>query len=276
MNIRTSLVNPFLYTLCLVVCWGFNLYGQQHSDPALHFVDSLNQIITSQPAGSKAQTAATEDLRERLIQVLRHGSNEQRNIAVWLIQDIDYKRGTYKALIPQESDTISNNIVLLEKQLKKWQDSIAQVQQALKKIIEDKEQQRATREKAVFTLAMIHDTKVLDYLFENEEKLRFTKINSEDNESLEQEKYRTGMIAIRNEYFYMENTETEKWLLLNYLLHDLKQVGFREVALVDNLLKLPEPCKSPELLLQFMKANAYPGSQKVFEFFLPKKDIQKN
>lgn len=32
MNIRILLVNPFLYTLCLVVCFGGKLYGQQQSD----------------------------------------------------------------------------------------------------------------------------------------------------------------------------------------------------------------------------------------------------
>ncbi len=92
MNIRTSLVNPFLYTLCLVVCWGLNLYGQQQSDPELHFIDSLNQIISSQPVGSKAQTAASEELRARLVQVARHGSPAQRGIAVWTIQQLDYEK----------------------------------------------------------------------------------------------------------------------------------------------------------------------------------------
>lgn len=275
MKIRTSLVNPFLYTFCLVVCWGFNLYGQQYSDPAMHFVDSLNFIIRFKPAGSKVQIAASEELRARLMQVVKHGSNEQRFSAAWLIQEIDYKMGFYKALIPEGADTISNEMVLLEKQLKIWQDSIAQVQQTLKKIIEDNEQHRVTREKAVFTLVKIHDKKVLDYIFENEEKLRFTEINPEDNESDEQQRYRTGMVAILEEYFYKENTESEKWLLLNYLLHNLKQNEFSEVALVESLLSQPERFKSPELLLEFMYANASPGSQKTIEFFLPNKNLQK-
>ena len=175
----------------------------------------------------------------------------------------------------QQSDTISNEIMLLEKQLGRWQDSIAHVQQALKKIIEDQKQTRGTKEKAVFTLATIHNTQVLDYLFENEEKLQFTKLDSEDSEAWEQEFYRTAMVAIGDEYFYKESTEAEKWLLLNYLLHDIKEVSFREIALVNCLLTLPERYKSPELLLEFMCANASPNAQKVLEWFLPKKDTQK-
>jgi len=278
MNRRTSLVKPFLYTLCLLGCCGLNLYGQQQSDPALHFVDSLNQIITSQPAGSKAQTAASEELRARLIEVLKHGSPSQRGIAMRLVPEIDYKKGTYKALIPHEVDTISNKIVLLEKQLKKWQDSLAQVQQDLKKIIEDKEQNRATKEKAVFTLARIHDRKVLDYLFENEEKLRFTKrdYNSSNYDLEVQEMNRTGMVAIGNEYFYKESTEIERWLLFYYLLHDLKQNGYWEMALVNLFLTIPEHFKSEELLLEFMYDNSNPGSKTTIEFFLPTKNMQKN
>jgi len=176
----------------------------------------------------------------------------------------------------QQADTISNEMVLLEKQLGKWQDSIAQVQQALKRIIEDKNQTNATKEKAVLTLVTIHDTQVLDYLFENEEKLQFTKFDYEDSEAWEQEFYRTAMVAISNEYFYKEATEAEKWLLLNYLLHDIKEVRFREIALVNCLLTLPERYKSPELLLEFMCANASPNAQKVLEWFLPKKDMQKD
>lgn len=276
MNIRILLVNPFLYTLCLVGCWGLSLYGQQQSDPALHFVDSLNQIITSQPAGSKAQTAASEELRARLVQVVKHGSHAQRYIAVRLVQELDYKMGTYKALIPQQADTISNEMVLLEKQLIKWQDSIAHVQQALKRIIEGKNQTNATKEKAVLTLATIHDTQVLDYLFENEEKLQFTKIDSEDSEASEQELYRTAMVALWNEYFYNEGADARKWLLFNYLLQDIKQDRFQENALIVMFLENPARYNSHELLLEFMYANASPGSKKILESFLPKKNMQKD
>lgn len=276
MSTRTLLVNPFLYILCLLSCGGLSLYGQQQSDPALYFIDSLNQIIISQPAGSTAQTAASEALRTGLIEVVKHGSREQKYIAVKFVQELDYKTGTYKVLIPQEADTISSEIALLEKNLEKWQDSIAYIQQSLKKIIEDKKQTRATKEKAVFTLATIHDTQVLDYLFENEEKLQFSKFDSEDSESGEQELYRTGMVAISNEYFYNEKTEIEKWLLFNYLLHNIKQNRFREVVLINSLLTLPEPCKSPELLIEFMYANASLDSKKALESFLPQKNMQKN
>ena len=116
----------------------------------------------------------------------------------------------------------------------------------------------------------------LEYIFENEEKLCFTNFDSEDSESWEQELHRTGMVAISNEYFYKEGTEVEKWLLLNYLLHDIKQVRFREIALINSLFTLPEPYKSPELLLEFMYANASPVSKKILESFIPNKNKQRD
>lgn len=282
MNIRILLVNPFLYTLCLVSCWGLSLYGQQQSDPALHFIDSLNHIITSQPVGSKAQTAASEDLRARLLDKVKYGSAAQKHIAVRLIQELDYKVGAYKALLPPKPpDTLGHEVLRLEEQLKKLQDSIIRVQQALVKIIENKHQTDSTKERAVFILAKIHNKEALDYLFENEGEMYFSgPLHPEDNESWEQQLNRTAMVAISSEYFYKENTEVEKWLLLNYLLYDIKQDGFQEFVLINNLLALPERYKSPELLLEFMYKNASPDSQKTIDkalkIFLPPKNNQKD
>jgi hypothetical protein len=275
---RISPVKPFFHTFCLVVFCGLSLHGQVQKAPAMSFVDSLTQIIVSEPAGSAVQTAAAAELRAKLLHVARYGAPEQKGLALRAVQELDYKTGVYKALLPPpRPDTLGREVLALEAQLKKWQDSITHVQQALIGIIEDDGQTRATREKAVLTLAKIHNKKVLDYLFENEGKLNFgPPLSSEDHEAWDQEVYRTGMHAIVNEYFYKEDTEVEKWLLFKYLLHDLKKMGVPEVALVSYFLSLPERYQSQELLIEFIDANANPKTRELMEFLFPKDIKQKD
>ena len=138
----------------------------------------------------------------------------QSNSGLSALRALETNPGVFAVIRTGTGDTLSPEVVLLQKQLSAWQDSILAIQQRLILIVENNNKTKADTAFATQMLASIHTPEVLDYLFEHEPELQFGPFGSEQRE--EDELHRTSMKAIRKEY-----GNTRNWMVFPYLFQGL-------------------------------------------------------
>ncbi|MBP6812287.1 MAG: hypothetical protein KA138_12245 [Saprospiraceae bacterium] len=185
----------------------------------------------------------------------------QSNSATSALQALETERAVLAVLKPGSGDSLSPEVVLLQKQLSACQDSILAIQQRLMLIVENNNKTKADKAFATQMLASIHTPEVLDYLFEHEPELQFGPFGSEQRE--EDELHRTSMKAIRKEY-----GNTRNWMVFPYLFQGLKGLSYSEMGIIHQWLSYPTAYNAPWLLLEFMEANASPESKPVIQYML--------
>ena len=219
------------------------------------FIDSLTTILVGQEAGSEAQLATADVLREQLFSTLRNEksklSKEERT-QLWLtISNLETKSGAYTALRPKNE--VSAEVLTLEKELQRLQDSIIRIQDQLTGIIEAPASSTKTKEKAVQVLATIHRGEVIEYLLDNEKRLRFGPLDPM-GDFYDEENMRTAMLVLHENYF----PESEiNWMIFPYLLKQLDSEGISEIGMIRRLYGYGgNSVNAPWLLLEFMRENA--------------------
>ncbi|MEM6395767.1 MAG: hypothetical protein AAF741_05425 [Bacteroidota bacterium] len=191
-----------IITLAIFLIWSFfnSWLSAQTADP-LGFIDSLTNIIVNEEAQSAVQEKAVNELRDHLEDRIRNdrGLSNVNQTRLWVTyRNLNMRRGDYLALIPKND--ISEKVLLLEESLKSYRDSIAIIQVELINIIEDSISSTNTKEKAVNVLASIQDENAISFLLENESSLQFSSVHPENEDELDNEMYRTVMLALSDQY----------------------------------------------------------------------------
>lgn len=245
--------------------------------------------------GSEEQSALIKDMLSELVKArknhpaLRESSEKRGKVGLAII-NLGNKQGDFFFLNPQyaaqraierekENDTISLEVLLLETRLAFLQDSIREVYQELKTIVEDENQTRATKEKAITVFATSNELKDIEYIFENSENFVFPDFGLdhvlEDHYSGEA---RTGMHALYRDKIPEYGSRNEISLNHNWILFPfmVKYWGDQEwnknfnemdarLELVFALRMFLRYLNKPELLVEFMRANAKDPDTLIFK-----------
>lgn len=225
----------------------------------LLFIDSLTNLIILEPPQSEKQKTFEQELLKQLVKYLHNPVlTESEESIIWsTIDAIQFRRGVYVALQPQpKPDTLSHEVVILEKKLNEWEDSITIIQKRLIEIVEEELQTRATKEKATQTLVKIHREDVLEYLMKNEEKLRFGIFNMDDETV---ESHRTAIWKIM---LQIDQDNEKKWMVFPFMMRYFRELGFSEMGMIYTLLSWTN---HPWSLLDFMYENASDESKPIIK-----------
>lgn len=161
------------------------------------------------------------------------------------------------------------------------QDSIRGIYEELKAIVEDEEQTRATKEKAITLFATSNDWKDIEYIFENNINLRFTDV---DIDFMLSGPYwgesRTGMHALYRDkipgYVGRDNIALDhNWVLFPFMIKYWGDLEWnKEIAELHRRLEFAlghrmffRDYNKPELLIEFMRANAEDPDTPIFKMF---------
>ena len=151
--------------------------------------------IKTYPYASKEQNDFINEILTGLVSDLRdhpaiQQSKEKKDQLTLTIMDLGNRRGEFAFLNPRReqerareerraNDTISIEVLNLEERLAAMQDSIRGIYQELKAIVEDEDQTRATREKAITLFATSNDFRDIEYVFNNTENLHFSDLDDD-------------------------------------------------------------------------------------------------
>lgn len=177
----------------------------------------------------------------------------------------------------RRADTVSHDLEILKQDLARFQDSLAMVYDAFKRIIESSNETRASKEKAVHLLATSNDLEDIDYLFANNRFLSFGTIsehgmnhwNSHTDEELLLST-RTGMVALSKAKFHKEHQEIDfiNWIILPYFIKYWGDpewvIGNTYIELI-MILNMMREYKEPWHLMRFIKANVESTDTKIME-----------
>ncbi|TVQ49670.1 MAG: hypothetical protein EA362_04005 [Saprospirales bacterium] len=231
--------------------------------------DFINEILTGLVSDLKDHPAIQE-------------SKEKRDFLTLTIMDMGNRRGDFAFLNPRHEqqrarekrrakDTINIEVLNLEERLSAMQDSIRGIYQELKVIVENEDQTRATKEKAITLFATSNELEDIEYIFENNSRLRFSNI---DLDFMLFGPYygegRSGVNAvyldkIPLDYVGRNNISLDhNWILFPFIIKYWGDIEWNnEIADLDLRLEFAltrrmflSDFSKPELLIEFMRANA--------------------
>lgn len=242
--------------------------------------------------GSEEQSALIKDMLTELVKARRNHpalkkSDEKRGRVSLTIIHLGNKQGDFFFLNPQydaqrakerekANDTMSLEVLLLEERLTALQDSIREVYQKLKTIVEDENQTRATKEKAITVFATSNDLKDIEYIFENSTNFYFADYIDVFSDSYFGE-LRTGMHVLyrdkvpgyggRNKISLKDN-----WILFPFMIKYWGDPEWNKEVALDWRLEFVlahrlflRDLNKPELLVEFMRANAKDPDTQIFK-----------
>jgi len=260
--------------------------------------ESMISNLQQYKNGSEEQNELRNDIIKELVTAARshpaiQDADEMRSEIILTIMELGNKRGDFFFLSPRyeahrereerrANDTISMDVLMLEGRLAVMQDSIRGIYKQLKEIVEDEDQTRATKKSAITLFATSNDLNDIEYIFENNNRLRFSNL---DLDFMLFGPYygeaRTGVYAvyldkIPMDYISRNNvTLDHNWSIFPFMIKywgDTEwnnELGERdillEVALAQRMFL--RDLNKPELLIQFMRANAEDPDTPIFKMF---------
>lgn len=243
---------------------------------------------------SQEQNEFIKEILNELVSALRNHptlqeSEEKRSEVILTIMDLGNKRRDFFFLSPRyeahrareerkANDTISLDVLILQERLAAMQDSIRSIYQELKAIVEDEDQTRATREKAVTLFATSNDWKDIEYIFENNMNLYFSDL---DFDFISFGPYwgesRSGMHALYRDkipsYGGRNNiTLNHNWILIPFMIKYWGDLEWnKKIPDIERRLEFAfahrmflRDLNKPELLVEFMRANAKDPDTPIF------------
>lgn len=187
--------------------------------------------------------------------------------------------------IRQLSDTLTLEILALKKSLSRLEDSMANLKARLIQIIESPIPSRATKEEATILLTRIPKLEVIDYIFQNQDSLRFLFRDWDDDE-IYPGMERAGMSHLLFSYLPHESRKSDRnWAVVPYLIEYWDEYpadtflpfdGLESYILSYTLLK---GYKNPSLIYEFMLTNMdkpdSPGGHMLRELILKEEGEKK-
>lgn len=263
--------------LLVAIIWivaQLNLYAQYVDSSGVFLKQQVIEELQQYPIDSKKQNSLKDSIVGSLTNAIKthpvlKSVAEKRYIVLGAIRSIDYESGDFVFLnrryLIRKSDTVSNKVLEIESKIQELNDSLSLLHLQLKEITLDKNQPRATKEKAVRVLAESNDMDVIRFIFENEHLLRFTSYDIDEvGETWGRE--RTGMHAlIRNKLFQYNEEKLDNWILLQFIIEYWGRESYSDQVLTNthsglgleltvfNYLK--NTYEKPELMYQFIRAN---------------------
>ncbi len=257
-------------------------------------IQDLKQLVGQD---STVQQLRRELLIELTTSKINHpeisASEEKKAFVTSLIHQLANGKGPFSFLykkrerklsareIRELSDTLTLEIIALQKSLSRLEDSVAILQARLIQIIESPIPSRATKEEATILLTTIPKLAVIDYIFQNQDSLRFCG---------EWEVYasgdavfpgfpRTGMAHLLHSY--LPNGAGKKgrnWSVFPYMIEYLDEYPAETFLPFDELenfiltYSFLKDYKNPSLIYEFMLANMdkpdSPGGQMLRDLIL--------
>jgi len=284
----------FIYMFFLFLSMGLN--AQYISEDGEIDRESMISDLKQFKIGSEEQSELRNDIIKELVAAARshpaiQDSDERRSEVILTIMELGNKRGDFFFLSPRyeahkareerkANDTISKDVLMLEERLVAMQDSIRSIYKNLKDIVEDEGQTRATKKLAVTLFATSNDLNDIEYIFENSTNHMYPSIPADD---LFSDKYmgtlRTGMNALywdkipenegRNEVF-----EDHNWILFPFMIKYWGDPEWNKNISSEKILEFViarrmflRDLNKPELLIEFMRANAEDPDTPIFKMF---------
>ena len=281
-----------LFFLFILVILSANVNAQYINDDGQIDRDGMIADIKTYPYASEEQNDFIKEILTRLVSDLREHpaiqqSKEKKDQLTLTIMDLGNRRGEFAFLNPRReqerareerraNDTISIEVLNLDERLAAMQDSIRGIYQELKAIVEDEDQTRATREKAITLFATSNDLNDIEYIFENSSNHFFTDMGGGFSDN-QRGGHRTGMNALYGEKIPGSgvmniNIEDHNWILFPFLIKywgDLewnKRVGSEKILeyVIARRMFLSD-LNRPDLLIEFMRANAKDPDTPIFK-----------
>ena len=257
--------------------------------------ETMGSDIKTFPHSSKKQNDFIKEILNELVSDLKghpaiQESKEKRDKLTLTIMDLGSRRGDFSFLNPHHvaqkareerrtNDTISMYVLILEERLAAMQDSIRGVYQELKDIVEDEDQTRATKKKAITLFATSNDLKDIEYIFENSSNHMFPSITSSEDIFSDKNRgtLRTGMNALYWDKIpgnggMNKITEDHNWILFPFMVKYWGDPEWNIRVGRENLLEYViarrmflRDLNKPELLVEFMRANAEDPDTPIFK-----------
>ncbi len=257
-----SILSGKTYFFFLVFIFSsYSMTGQIRSD--LDFIDSLTQIIVNEKQGSPEQEGSIEELRQKLISSteLPDLTTEEKWKIHKNISNLTLLSGVFSVVKePRYNQDTSDKLTELQAELEATKKRLQDIQDDLIGIADAEDNNPKDREKAVDLLATIKNPVVLEFLFANEERLRFGKFNTYDKEGDWQ---RTTLRAILKNY-----TAEDRWLLVPALMQHLKTLDYSEIYLLHRYAEMYPDKEGLGHLYRFMSVNSSEESKAVIDAFI--------
>ncbi|MCF8237266.1 MAG: hypothetical protein K9I85_03865 [Saprospiraceae bacterium] len=186
------------------------------------------------------------------------------------------------------SDTLTLEVIALQKLLSRLEDSMANLQARLIQIIESPHPSRATKEEATILLTKIPKLEVIDYIFRNQDSLRFCgdweAYSSGD--AIFPGFPRTGMAHLLHSYLPNGSGKKRRnWSVFPYMIEYLDEYPAETFLPYDELenfiltYSFLKDYKTPSLIYEFMLTNMdkpdSPGGHMLRELILEEEGKKK-
>lgn len=150
-----------------------------------------------------------------------------------------------------------DSVRLLEQRINELGNEITAIQNSLIEIINNKKIDKNTKKYAIDVIVKIQNDEVMKFLFENEEDLRYGKL---DLYTQDLEETRSTMKAIYDEYF----NDKRKWALIPYI-SKYSQDGKYEYLMIREYIRDENNKSSVKHLLLYMKSLGNPIVSNIIE-----------
>ncbi len=190
--------------------------------------------------------------------------------------------------IRELSDTLTLEVIALQKSLSRLEDSMSNLQARLIQIIESPHPSRATKEEATILLTKIPKLEVIDFIFRNQDSLRFCgdwEVYS-SGDAIFPGFPRTGMAHLLHSYLPTgAGKQRRNWSVFPYMIEYLDEYPAETFLPYDELenfiltYSFLKDYKSPTLIYEFMLTNMdkpdSPGGHMLRELILEEEGKKK-
>lgn len=265
----------FMKYLLVAIIWivaQLNLYAQYVDSNGVFLKQRVIEELQQYPIDSKKQNSLKDSIVGSLTNAIKthpvlKSVAEKRHIVLGAIRSIYYESGDFVFLnrryLIRKSDTVSNKVLELESKIQELNDSLSFFHNQLKEITLNKNQPRATKEKAVYLLAQSNDMDVIRFIFDNHSELNFGVYKPTDSRTDLFGRERSGMYALITKKFG-NYEELDNWILIGFILEYWGQESYSDEVSktfsgesLEFLLFhfIERKYEKPELIYQFIRAN---------------------